>query len=456
MATVALPELGENVSTAVVSRLLVAVGDTVAKDQPVVELETDKATVEVPSSLAGVVTEIRVKAGDKLKTGDVVLSLGDASAADVPAEPRVSDTVPGTVPTPVPATVPATESTPAPAPVLTSVLTSVPAAAATAPPGVPAPPSAGITVTTAVRESPPLLGRSGVLASPAVRRLARELGIDPAHVAPTGPGGRLTPEDIKAHARSAAAPASAPGPGQGELPLPDLSKWGDVERVPMSGVRRKTAEHLSHAWSVIPHVTQYDKADITQLEELRRRFSSQVEARGGKLTMTAMLVKVLGTALQRFPQFNAAVDMRSSELIYRRYVNVGVAVDTDRGLLVPVVRNVDQKRVADIAIDVQALAIRAREKKLTLEEMSGGSMSLSNLGGIGGTHFTPLVNWPEVAILGVSRSVTEPVYVNGAFVPRLMLPLSLSYDHRAIDGADGIRFLRFVVESLEQPFLLAL
>ena len=433
MATVTLPELGENVSTAVVSRVLVAVGDAVRQDQPVLELETDKATVEVPSPVAGVVTEIRAKAGDKLQTGDVVLLLGPSTAPGAVAA-VVSD---------------ATRAPETPSDVLPE-----PAQVLAAPVEVAAAPTAALDQeASAISPAPSPRPSGNMLASPAVRRLARELGVNPAMVTGSGPDGRLSQEDIKAYLRER---QRQPAAVDAVPALPDLARWGAVERVAMSGVRRKTAEHLSQAWRTIPHVTQCDKADITELEGLRRRFAPELEARGRKLTMTAILVKVLGAAVQRFPQFNAAVDMATSALVYRQYVNVGVAVDTERGLLVPVVRDVDQKRVGDIAADIQALATRARDKSLTLDEMSGGGISLSNLGGIGGTHFTPIVNWPEVAILGVSRSVTEPVHVNGVFEPRLMLPLSLSYDHRAIDGADGIRFLRFIVDTLERPIQLAL
>ncbi len=246
--------------------------------------------------------------------------------------------------------------------------------------------------------------------------------------------------------------------------LPDFQKWGEVERQPWSNIRRATAEHLSYAWQTIPHVTQFDKADITSLEELRKRFKDQIAKAGGNLTVTAMLVRILATAVKKFPQFNASIDTERGELVYKKFVNVGVAVDTDRGLLVPVIRNADQKNIQEIAIEINQLAAKARERKLTLEEMSGGGISISNLGGIGGTAFTPIVNWPEVAILGVSRGAMEPVWKSstgsgqgdGEFEARLMLPLSLSYDHRVIDGADGMRFMKWLVEAIEQPFLLSL
>ena len=300
-------------------------------------------------------------------------------------------------------------------------------------------------------------------ASPSVRRIAREIGVDIAQVPGTGPGGRITETDVKEFARhvlsSLGGGAIAPAPGKPGSPgpaLPDFSKWGDVEKKPMSGIRRKTAEHLTHAWQTIPHVTQFDKADMTVLEQIRPKYAAEAEKAGGKLTVTAIVAKILATAVKKFPQFNASIDLASESIIYKKYVNVGIAVDTENGLLVPVVRNADQKNIIEIAVEIQKLAEKARARKLSIDEMSGGSMSISNLGGIGGTSFTPIVNWPEVAILGISRGAVEAVFKDDQFVPRQMLPLSLSYDHRVIDGADAIRFLRWVVEAIEQPFTLAL
>jgi pyruvate dehydrogenase E2 component (dihydrolipoamide acetyltransferase) len=298
-------------------------------------------------------------------------------------------------------------------------------------------------------------------ASPSVRRLAREIGVDINDVQGTGPVGRISQEDVKEHARRILSSIGSAGSGavagaRAARALPDFQKWGEVERQPWSNIRRVTAEHLSYAWSTIPHVTQFDKADITALEELRKKFKEPVAKAGGNLTVTAMLVRILATAVRKFPQFNASIDGERGELVYKKFVNVGVAVDTDRGLLVPVIRNADRKNIQEIAIEINQLAAKARDKKLTIEEMSGGGISISNLGGIGGTAFTPIVNWPEVAILGVSRGAMEPVWKDGQFEPRLMLPLSLSYDHRVIDGADGMRFMKWVVEAIEQPFLLSL
>jgi pyruvate dehydrogenase E2 component (dihydrolipoamide acetyltransferase) len=288
-----------------------------------------------------------------------------------------------------------------------------------------------------------------------VRRMARELGVEIAQVTGTGPSGRISADDVKAHVKRLVSGAGGSG-GAAAEPLPDFSRWGEVERQPMRAVRRKTAEHLSRAWATIPHVTQHDLADVTALDELRKRYAKQTEAAGGALTVTAIAVKVVAAALKVFPQFNASIDMAAGELLVKKYVNIGVAVDTDRGLLVPVIRDADTKNIIQLSVELSQLAEKARSRKISLEEMQGGCFSISNLGGIGGTSFTPIINAPEVAVLGISRTRMEPVYREGAFVPRLMLPLSLSYDHRVIDGADGIRFLRWVVEALEQPFLLAL
>jgi pyruvate dehydrogenase E2 component (dihydrolipoamide acetyltransferase) len=302
--------------------------------------------------------------------------------------------------------------------------------------------------------------REPVPASPHVRRLAREIGVDIHAVKGSGPGGRISDEDVKAHAKNAllAAAVAAQAPREAaflEPELPDFSKWGKTERVSMRGVRRKTAEHLRQAWSTIPHVTQQDRADITELEQLRARFAPRAEEAGGKMTVTAIALKVCASALKVFPQFNASIDMAKEEIIYKQYINIGVAVDTDRGLLVPVIRDVDKKNIVELAAEMTQLSKKARDRKLTPGEMEGGTFTITNLGGIGGTGFSPIVNHPEVAILGLSRSRMEPEWVNNKFEPRLILPLSLSYDHRLIDGADAARFLRWIAEAFEQPFLLS-
>jgi pyruvate dehydrogenase E2 component (dihydrolipoamide acetyltransferase) len=296
-----------------------------------------------------------------------------------------------------------------------------------------------------------------VPAAPSVRRLAREVGVDINKVPGSGPGGRISEDDVKAHAKSLLAVAASASEVAhfAEPALPDFSKWGKIERVAMRGVRRKTAEHLREAWNTIPHVTQQDKADITELEQLRARFAPKAEEAGGKMTVTAIALKVCASALKVFPQFNASIDMAKEEVVYKQYINIGVAVDTDRGLLVPVIRDVDKKNIVELAAELTQMSKKAKEKKLQPADMEGGTFTITNLGGIGGTGFSPIVNHPEVAILGLSRSSMEPVWMNGKFEARLVLPLSLSYDHRLIDGADAARFLRWIAEAFEQPFLLS-
>ncbi len=424
-----LPALAENVDKVTVTKLLVSIGDAVRKDQPVMEIETDKASTEVPSAVAGTVTEIRAREGQPMRVGDVVMVLSGngVQQAEAPAPAA-----------PAPVQQEAPKAQPAPAPV------------------APAPRAAAAQPAPSVQS-----GASPVPASPSVRRLAREIGIDVSQVAGSGPGGRVTIEDVKSYSRQArgderpaarqSAPVAASAPA-----APEATAHGEVERVPMNSVRRRTSENMTHAWTTIPHVTQFDKADITDVEKFRLSYGKRVEAAGGKLTVTAILVKLLATALKKFPQVNSSIDVLAQEITYKKYYNIGVAVDTDRGLIVPVVRNVDTKSVTEIAIELQEMAARAREKKNRLEEMQGATFTISNLGGIGGTSFTPIVNPPEVAILGVSRGRIEPVYIDGAFQPRTMLPLSLSYDHRVVDGADAARFVRWLCDTLEQPLSLLL
>jgi pyruvate dehydrogenase E2 component (dihydrolipoamide acetyltransferase) len=303
--------------------------------------------------------------------------------------------------------------------------------------------------------------RQPIPAAPHVRRLAREVGVDIYNIKGTGPGGRISEDDVKAFAKSllsavATATQAPPRAGHFAQPqLPDFTKWGKTERVSMRGVRRKTAEHLAESWNTIPHVTQHDRADITELEHLRARFAPKAEEAGGKMTVTAIALKVCAAALKVFPQFNASIDIEKEEIIYKQYISIGVAADTDRGLLVPVIRDVDKKNIVELAVELSQLSKKARDKKITPEDMQGGTFTITNLGGIGGIGFTPIVNHPEVAILGLSRSRIEPEWINGKFEPRLILPLSLSYDHRLIDGADAARFLRWIAEAFEQPFLLS-
>lgn len=300
-------------------------------------------------------------------------------------------------------------------------------------------------------------------AAPSVRRLARELGVDLHGVTGSGVLGRISAADVRAFAQGApttvAASGAAPaGPSVAAAPLPDFSRWGEVTRTPMTGIRKATVRSMSNAWSTVPMVTHFDDADITELEVIRKRYQPKVEAAGAKLTPTAILVKVVAAALRRFPDFNASIDVATQEVVHKRYVNVGVAVDTDAGLLVPVIKDADRKNLVELSIDLGELAAKARDRKLTPDEMQGGNFSISNLGGIGGHAFTPIVNPPDVAILGVSRSKMTPVWnpETSTFEPRLMMPLALTYDHRLIDGAAAARFLRWVCTALEEPFLVAL
>jgi pyruvate dehydrogenase E2 component (dihydrolipoamide acetyltransferase) len=442
-----LPELGENISQGDLVRLMIAPGTKVSEGQPVMELETDKAVIEVPSSISGVVKELRVKQGEKIKVGQVIFTIA-GTAAPQPARP-----------THVPV-----EHVSGQHGARLAFQAAIRAEGKTEeqalPPDQPQPLPPDFSMPAQLGKVAGTEHREPVPAAPHVRRLARELGIDIHEAKGTGPGGRISENDVKAYSKSliasVASAAQAPrGSPFAQPELPDFAKWGKVERVSIRGVRRKTAEHLWQAWTTVPHVTQNDKADITELEQLRSRFAPKAEEAGGKMTVTAIALKVCSSALKIFPQFNASIDLAKDEIVYKQYINIGVAVDTDRGLLVPVIREVDKKNIVELATELTQLSKKAREKKLTLGEMEGGTFTITNLGGIGGTGFSPIVNYPEVAILGLSRSSTEPVWLNGKFEPRLVLPLSLSYDHRLIDGADAARFLRWIAEAFEQPFLLS-
>ena len=417
---VKLPELGDNVTQATVVGVLVKEGDRVEPGQPLLELETDKAVVEVPAEAGGVVKRVLVKVGDEVRPGQPFLELaeaeGGAEAPPLKAEERPE------------APAPKAEEAPRPAP-------------KEAPPAPPEAPS----------EPRP------IPAAPSLRRLARELGVDLTRLRGTGLAGRITEEDVRrAAGLGEAAPAALPAAPAPRLP--DFTKWGPVRREPMSGVRKATVRSMSQAWAQVPMVTHFDEADVTELEALRKQYAKKAEEKGFRLTLTAFLLKALALTLKAFPKFNASLDVEAQEIVYKDYIHIGVAVDTPHGLLVPVIRDVDRKGVLRLAEELQEISQRARERKLSPEEMQGATFSLSNLGGIGGTGFTPIVNWPEVAILGVSRSQMKPLWDPGkeAFVPRLVMPFSLTYDHRLIDGADAARFCRHLAGILEDPLGLAL
>jgi pyruvate dehydrogenase E2 component (dihydrolipoamide acetyltransferase) len=417
--------------------VLVSVGDSVAVDQPLVELETDKAVLEVPSSHKGKVAEILIAPGDTVKVGQVLVKI-DTSDAPESGSPESDG--------------PGSDSPETDAPAHKPPDAGEEAAVDTAPPSTPAKESAQETppVEPASKEAPSATERPESSepppASPSVRRLARELGVDLHRVSGSGEGGRILKEDLKEFTRHTVESAgTAPAAAR-----------GSETREAMTKVRKITARGMAQAWTTIPHVTQFDKADITEMENFRKRYAGRVEAAGGKLTVTAILLKIVASALKAFPKFNASVDMNREETVFKHFYNIGVAVDTDRGLLVPVIRDVDQKNITELSIELDTLAEKARNKKILPDELDGGTFTISNLGGIGGTNFTPIVYPPQVAILGVARARREPVYVDGDFEPRLMLPLSVSYDHRLIDGADGARFLAWIVRAIEEPILVAL
>ncbi|MGD0601206.1 MAG: dihydrolipoyllysine-residue acetyltransferase [Terriglobales bacterium] len=442
-----LPELGENIDSGDLLRLMISPGARVSEGQPVMELETEKAVVEVPSTVSGVVREVKVKVGQKVKVGEVVFTLEGSAVAE--AEPARRHEPVEHISGQQAARLGFHLAMRAEGKTEEQALP--PDQPQTATPTFSMPVQLGKVAGTEHRDPAP--------AAPHVRRLAREIGVDIHSVQGSGPGGRISEDDVKLCAKNslmaAAAAAQTPRGSFAEPELPDFAKWGKTERVSMRGVRRKTAEHLRQAWNTIPHVTQQDRADITELEQLRARFAPRAEEAGGKMTVTAIALKVCASALKVFPQFNASIDMGKEEIIYKQYISIGVAVDTDRGLLVPVIREVDKKNIVELAAEMTQLSKKARDRKLIPEEMEGGTFTITNLGGIGGTGFSPIVNHPEVAILGLSRSRMEPEWVNNKFEPRLILPLSLSYDHRLIDGADAARFLHWIAEAFEQPFLLS-
>ena len=451
-----VPDIGGYDDVPVIE-VLVAVGDTVDKDQGLVTLESDKATMEVPAEFAGVVKELRVKVGDTLSEGGVVAVIETAAEAAPTAEPKPAAEAEA-VPAPAaPARGQAKEPDPAVEPAATGLKpdrlaqASIDAQAGKAPPQG-APP---------VRfEAEALIPGKVPYASPAVRLFARELGVDLAQVTGTEKGGRITKEDVQKFVKgvlsgASAAPAAAGGGGGNGLnllpwPKVDFSKFGEVEEKPLSRIKKISGANLARNWAMIPHVTQHDDADITELEALRVQLNKEEEKSksGIKLTMLAFLIKASANALAKYPDFNASLDAAGETLTLKKYFHIGFAADTPNGLVVPVVRDVDRKGVLQIAQEMGELAKKARDGKLGPAEMSGGCFSISSLGGIGGTSFTPIVNAPEVAILGVSKSSMKPVWDGKQFVPRLVLPLSLSYDHRVIDGAAAARFTAYLAQLL--------
>ncbi|AOV17702.1 dihydrolipoyllysine-residue acetyltransferase [Acidihalobacter aeolianus] len=419
-----VPDIGDFKSVEVIE-VLVAPGDTIAPDASLITLESDKASMEIPAPEGGVVRELKVKVGDQVAEGAPILVLepADATSATAKAPPAPAEASPPATPIPAAAESRSVPVAPAPAP-----------AAATKPS-----PTAHLNEQRFRKAH----------ASPAIRRFARELGVDLGEVSGSGPKGRILREDVQNYVKRALSQTrGGSGLGVAAMPEIDFSQFGEVETQALTKINKLTGQNLHRNWVTVPHVTQFDEADVTDLESFRKQMVEEYAAKGVKLTLLAFLMKAVVSALREFPRFNASLDSTQENLILKKYFHIGIAVDTADGLVVPVIRDVDRKSLIDLARELGEVSVRAREKKLKPSDMQGGCFSISSLGGLGGTAFTPIVNAPEVAILGVSRARWQPVYEDGEFVPRLMLPLSLSYDHRVVDGALGARFTTFLSKLL--------
>ncbi|HEB81956.1 MAG TPA: dihydrolipoyllysine-residue acetyltransferase [Gammaproteobacteria bacterium] len=436
---VPVPDIGDFEGVEVIE-ILVAAGDQISAEDPLVSLESDKAAMEIPSPFAGTVKEVKVKLGDKVSEGDLLITMevsdsaGTEEAADSPAPAEEEKPV---------AEAPAAPAAPEPV----------------APPPTPAAAAPAPSQTVAHIDEEAFRKAH---ASPAVRKFARELGADLSQISGSGAKGRILKEDVKAWVKQALAKGTQ-GSGLGIEPMPevDFSQFGEIETQALTRINKLTGKFLHRNWLTVPHVTQFDEADITELEKFRKQLNEENKKEGIRVTVLAFLMKALVSALKEFPRFNSSLDHTGENLILKKYINIGVAMDTEDGLVVPVIRDCDRKTLIELATELVETSKRARDKKLTPTDMSGGCITISSLGGIGGTAFTPIVNAPEVAILGVSRSSMKPVYITnddgeGEFVPRLILPLSLSYDHRVIDGADGARFTSYLSRVLSDTRRLLL
>jgi pyruvate dehydrogenase E2 component (dihydrolipoamide acetyltransferase) len=430
-----VPDLGDFKDVAVID-VLIKPGDSVQVDTPLLTLETEKATMDVPSTETGTIEKVHVQKGSKVSTGSLIATVtaGDSAQSSPPAASKPADAAADDPSAKLPEPVGAPKASPVAAPAVT------PAAAPAA--------------------APPIVDEGSFArahASPSVRRFARELGVELGRVKGTGRKERITEDDVKAFVKSlmgGAATAVGAGTGLPKVGVPDFAQFGPIDVQPLTRVQRISGPRLHASWVNLPHVTQFDEADITELDKLREQLKPKAEAAGIKLTPLAFIVRACIQALQKFPLFNASLDASGENLVYKKYTHIGFAADTPNGLLVPVIRDADHKDIYEIARVLGELSAKARDGKLTAAEMQGGSFTISSLGGIGGTAFTPIINAPEVAILGVSRSTLKPVFRDGAFVPRLILPLSLSYDHRVIDGANGARFTSFLSSVLADPHRL--
>lgn len=467
-----IPEISENVTSGKVVEVLVEPGDDLKVDDPVIEFETEKAVVEIPSPFEGRITEVLVQEGEEMNVGDVIAKIdtekgaageeNGKEGAEAQAEGDGGKTESKSA---------AEEKAPAEEEVIKERPERKDEAeekkeekAETADSEGAAGEGEEEKARQAEEKRPQAVAdkRALAAASPSVRRFARELGVDIYAVKAAGPGDRITEADVKAYVKKELSAESKPGvaehsPAPAERPaLPDFSRWGEVETRELTSVRRLTAGSVAVSWQTVVHVTQFERVDITAAMDFMGRNADKVADQGGKLTITAVLMKICAAALTRFPAFNASIDPANNQLISKKYVHIGLAVDTPRGLLVPVVRNADRKTILELAVEIVELARRARNKKIKPDEMEGGTFTISNQGGIGGTDFTPVVFWPQAAILGVSRATTEPRYVDGELRPRTVLPLALSYDHRIADGADAARFVRWIRDSIEHPLTVHL
>jgi len=416
---VKVPDIGDFDEVEIIE-ILVAVGDVVAEEDSLITVETDKATMEIPSSHAGTVKEINVKLGDTISKGGLVVVLEPSAAAEEVAKPPVAEAVVAEAPKPTPAaeSAPRVENKPSP--------------------------TANIN----------LKYFKDAHASPSVRKFARELGVDLTNVSGTGRNSRIVKEDVQSFVKqvmeTGGRSTGSGGSALGVAPMPeiDFSQWGGIETQPLSKINKLTGKFLHRNWVTIPHVTQFDEADITSLEAFRKQSNKEYEKEGVKFTLLCFIMKAMAAGLKKYPRFNSSLDASGENLIMKNYFHIGIAVDTPNGLVVPVVRDVDKKSIVDISIELREISIKARDKKLKPSDMQGGCMSISSLGGIGGTKFTPIVNAPEVAIMGVSKAEMKPVWNGSEFEPKLMCPLSLSYDHRVVDGAEGARFITYISHLL--------
>ena len=432
-----LPELGENIEGGDIINIMVSKGESVIKEQPIMEIETDKAVIELPAPIDGLIKELHVENGDSIIIGQLLVTFDtDGNQPSKSAEQDVSE----------PEAIAIKE-------VSQETVKEIKPEEQASDSELGSDNSNVISISREEEDSDN--NKIIIPASPSVRRLAREIGVEITNVDGSGPGGRITENDVKEFAKSNLSTTEAKKSTTAKITQVDQTQKSGGLIEEMNKVRILTADRLTQSWKA-PHVTQHDKADITELEKLRKQYGDQVKQAGGKLTMTSIVTKITSQALVKFPKFNCSIDMENHQIISNNNFNIGIAVDTDRGLLVPVIKNADKKNITEISVELSDISQRSRNKKIKVDELQGSTFTITNLGGIGGTYFTPVINFPNVAILGLSRSTIEPVYTDGEFKPRLMMPLSLSYDHRIIDGADAIRFLRWIIEGLENPFFTLL